>query len=205
MKNKMTDKHNQSVVPMRLNPVLAIFLVFPLMGIMVALSMGLSTQRGSVTITPPVVTFVSTSLVNSPAPDFTLPTLTGSSVQLSNLRGKWVFLNFWATWCTPCRQEMPTFQQFINGKFGATDNVTILAVDNREGADQVKNFLAELKLTVPVVLDTDGSVDTLYQIVQLPITYLIDPAGIVRYKHIGMMTPEYFQEYLAQTASKKTN
>lgn len=93
---------------------------------------------------------------------------------------------------------MPTFQQFIDGKFGATAKVTILAVDNRENADQVKSFLTELKLSVPVVLDVDGSVNNLYQIVQLPVTYIIDPAGIIRYKHIGQMTPEYLQKYLSE-------
>src|SRR5258706_12930484 len=92
------------------------------MGILVAVSMAFGARQSSVTVTPPIVTYAVQSLVNSPAPDFTLQTLNGEAIQLSSLRGKWVFLSFWATWYPPCRQEMPTFQQFIDGKFGDTSN-----------------------------------------------------------------------------------
>src|SRR5258706_1223953 len=100
----MTDEQQPSSTPIRLNPALVIFLICPAMGILVAVSMALSSRQSSVTITPPIVTFAYQSLVNSTAPDFTLQTPNGVTIQLSNLRGKWVFLNFWATWCPPCRQ-----------------------------------------------------------------------------------------------------
>ena len=195
----MVDEQQQSTAPTRINPALLIFLTIPLIGIVATVVTGFNSQQSGITASPSAAIFASGSLVNSQAPDFTLQAPNGESIQLSNLRGKWVFLNFWATWCLPCKREMATFQQFIDGKLGDRSKATILAVDIRESADQVKGFMAENQTpSVPVVLDLDGSVNNLYHVVQIPVTYIIDPTGIIRYEHIGEMTPTYLQGYLAK-------
>jgi cytochrome c biogenesis protein CcmG/thiol:disulfide interchange protein DsbE len=185
-----------TVSPGKFNPALLIFLIFPLMGIIAALATSSGATRGPTTLIPPSVIFTPDTLINRLAPDFTLPDPDGKMIQLSTLRGKWVFLNFWATWCEPCQREMPTYEQLATGKLGDPNKVVVLAVDSRETADVVKPFLTRLKLTLPVVLDTDGKVNILYRIVQLPVTYLIDPTGIIREWHLGEMTPDYLQDYL---------
>jgi peroxiredoxin len=182
----------------KINPVLLLFLIFPLMGIVAAFAIGGQRAGNTGPLAPPVVGYTPyRKIVGNPAPDFTLQTPGGQSIQLSSLRGQWVFLNFWATWCPPCRNEMPTFQRLLNGGFGAAQGkVTVLAVDLLESADQVNGYLKELSLAVPVALDSDGAVNRLYGVVQLPITFVIDPSGVVRREQIGEMTPRLLQGYL---------
>src|SRR5438874_1604728 len=135
----------------KINPVLLLFLIFPIMGIVAAFAIGGQRTGNSGPLAPPVVGYTpNRKIVGNAAPDFTLQTPGGQSIQLSSLRGQWVFLNFWATWCPPCRNEMPTFQRLLNGGFGASQGkVTVLAVDLLESADQVNAYLKELKLAVP--------------------------------------------------------
>ena len=197
------DSQNQATVEVtkaKINPVLLLFLIFPILGIVAALAIGGQRTGNAGTLVPPVIGYTpNRSVVGSPAPDFTLQTLDGKSIQLSTLRGRWVFLNFWATWCGPCRQEMPTFQRLLNGGFGPLkDKVTVLAVDMLESVDKVSAFMKELDLSIPVALDADGAVNRLYGVIQLPVTFVIDPAGVVRYEQIGEMTPELLQKYLDQ-------
>ena len=112
---------------------------------------------------------------SSPTPDFTLPDPTGKKVSLKNFRGKLVMLNFWASWCAPCREEMPTmerlYQEFKSKGF------VILAVDVKDKKTDALAFIKELKLTYPVVFDTDDQVGLLYGAWGLPTTYLIGPKG----------------------------
>jgi cytochrome c biogenesis protein CcmG, thiol:disulfide interchange protein DsbE len=122
---------------------------------------------------------------------------------LSSLQGQWVFLNFWATWCPPCKQEMPTFQGLLDGKFGTPLKFTVLAVDNAESVDVVQSYLDGLNLKIPVVLDSERDAARLYGIVQMPMTFIIDPAGVVRAEHLGEMTPDYLKEYLRRMVSGK--
>jgi peroxiredoxin len=183
----------------KINPVLLLFLLFPAMGIVAALAIGSERSQGAGAQIPPAVGYTpAVSLVNAPAPDFTLQRPDGQSIRLSSLRGQWVFLNFWATWCPPCREEMPTFQKLLDGDFGPVDGkLTVLAVDNLETTDKVNAFFDELKLTIPVVIDKDGAVGRLYGVVQLPVTFVIDPAGAIRYEQFGEMTPELLKDYLS--------
>src|SRR5262249_25413637 len=89
----------------KLNPAILIFLLLPLLGIVGALAINDPRRQTTSTLLPPVVGYTpERRVVDNPAPDFELKTLQGSSVKLSSLRGQWVFLNFWATWCPPCRQ-----------------------------------------------------------------------------------------------------
>jgi peroxiredoxin len=189
----------------KINPVLLLFLIFPIMGIVAALAISGQRVQNTGAMVPPVVGYTpSRKIVGNPAPDFALKTPAGQTIQLSSLRGQWVFLNFWATWCPPCRQEMPTFQRLLDGKFGPVkDKVTVLAVDAMESAEQVNTYLQGLNLAIPVALDSDGAVNRLYGVVNLPITFVIDPAGIVRYEQLGEMTPELLLQYLEKQTSQQ--
>jgi len=112
---------------------------------------------------------------SSPTPDFTLPDPAGKKVSLKDFRGKLVMLNFWATWCVPCREEMPTmerlYQEFKNRGF------VIVAVSVKDKKTDALAFIKELKLTYPVVFDPEGEVGLLYGAWALPATYLIGAKG----------------------------
>src|ERR671924_1263598 len=105
------------------------------------------------------------------APDFTLPTTDGKQVSLRDYRGKVVFLNFWATWCIPCREEMPGLEQ-LHQTYHAQD-LAILSIDLKESADQVKAFFQKHSLSFPALLDQNGLVFRDYLVAGMPTTYLI--------------------------------
>jgi len=119
------------------------------------------------------------------APDFSLKTLEGKTVRLSELRGKKVVLiNFWATWCPPCRLEMPTMQQIYSEY--KSKGFEILAVNiERDANEEIQDFVKELRLTFPVLLDPDMKVTRKYRLIGLPVSMLIDRQGIIRSKDIG--------------------
>ena len=109
------------------------------------------------------------------APSFTLRDLNGKEVKLEDHRGKIVFLIFWATWCQPCRTEMPSMEKLYT-EFRERD-FTILAVDLQERAKKVRAFKEKFKLNFPILLDSDGSVGSKYRVTSIPTTYLIDREG----------------------------
>ncbi len=119
------------------------------------------------------------------APDFLLPDLEGRSVRLSDFRGKKaVFLNFWATWCTPCRTEMPTMEQAYRGY--RAKGLEILAVSIDTGPKEtVQAFMRELNLTFPALLDPGMEVSGMYRVFGIPGSFLIDRQGVVRHVEIG--------------------
>jgi len=119
------------------------------------------------------------------APDFTLETLDGRTVRLSELRGKKVVLiNFWATWCPPCRLEMPTMQQIYSEY--KDRGFEILAVNIESDAKQeITDFVRELRLSFPVLLDPDMKITRKFHVIGLPVSVLIDRQGVVRAKEIG--------------------
>jgi peroxiredoxin len=112
---------------------------------------------------------------NALAPDFALSTPEGKKISLRDFRGKIVFLNFWASWCAPCREEMPSmeklYQEFKNKNF------VVLAVNVKDRKHEAVNFLREMKITYPIAIDPDGQVGLLYGAWALPTTYLIGPKG----------------------------
>jgi peroxiredoxin len=110
-----------------------------------------------------------------PTPEFSLPTPEGKKLALRDFKGKLVFLNFWASWCVPCRDEMPAMER-LYGEFRNKDFV-ILAVNVKDRRQDALAFIKELKLTYPVVFDPDGQVGLLYGAWGLPTTYLIGPGG----------------------------
>ena len=123
--------------------------------------------------------------VGNIAPDFTLKTTGSTELSLSSLRGKPVVVNFWATWCAPCKEEMPLFQQAYD-QHSKTNGLTILAVNMNESEAKVSAFFKELDLSFPTVLDSDQKVAVgKYGIIGLPTSYFIDSGGVIRYVKIG--------------------
>ena len=123
--------------------------------------------------------------VGKEAPDFNLPNLEDKPVKLSDYRGKVVFLNFWATWCKPCREEMPSMEVLY--KNFEKDGLVILAVsiDRVTTKKDIPPFVKGLSLTFPVLVDSWGQTDKRYKLMGVPETYIIDRQGILREKVIG--------------------
>lgn len=109
------------------------------------------------------------------AQNFVLKDLSGHKVSLEDYRGNVIMLNFWATWCLPCRIEMPSMEKLYS-KF-KDDGFTILAIDMLDDADSVRAFKEEYKLNFPILLDSDGSVAQFYGVISIPTTYLVDRQG----------------------------
>jgi len=133
--------------------------------------------------------------VNHPAPDFTLTTLDGETFTLSEYQGTPIVLNFWATWCGPCRSEMPALQT-TSTRF--QDRVAIIGVDQAEGAAEVQRFVEEMGVTFPIPMDSDSTVGSLYAIQGMPTTFFIDRNGIIRHLWIGEMNSVTLAEGIAE-------
>ncbi len=118
------------------------------------------------------------------AADFTLPDLQGTPVQLSALRGKIVFLNLWATWCPPCRAEMPSMEALYQ-RFRGRDFAMLAVAEDSDGAKSVAPFVKDLALTFPVLLDADNHLPGRYGVTGYPETFIIDRAGNVAKHFIG--------------------
>ncbi|MBL7165624.1 MAG: TlpA family protein disulfide reductase [Dehalococcoidales bacterium] len=134
--------------------------------------------------------------LDKPAPDFTLKDLDGNTVRLSDLRGKVVFLNFWATWCPPCRAEMPDIEK-VHRKYKDQD-VVVLGIDLRESASTVRRFVEDGGYTWAFLLDTTGYVGSIYRVSAIPTSYFVDKKGIIRAVAIGGMTGATIEANLAE-------
>lgn len=128
------------------------------------------------------------------APNFSLKTIDGKTVQLSQLRGKAVIVNFWATWCPPCRAEMPDMQTFYEQYYRQVEIVAV-NVMVRDSQEKVREFIKDYHLTFPVVLDVDGNVMKQYDIQPIPTSFIIDRQGIIREKQIDYMSYEQMVQY----------
>lgn len=134
------------------------------------------------------------------APDFTLTNLQGEEVTLSDLRGKRVVLNFWATWCPPCEAEMPHMQQYYE-KYGQEDNVEIVGVNltyAKEKVERVEQFIKSYDITFPILLEKDETVASQYEILTIPSTYMIDRDGKIQKKIIGPLDLESLRDNVTQ-------
>lgn len=129
--------------------------------------------------------------VGQRAPDFALPSLDGNQIHLSDLRGKVVLLNFWASWCPPCREEMPALNDLYQKR--RDQGFVVLAVNSGEDPNTAQAFVKKGGYTFPVVLDRNSDVGFTYQAVAPPTSYLIDAQGIVRDRIVGGMTAEIMQ------------
>ena len=131
----------------------------------------------------------------APAPDFTLKSLDGSNVKLSEYRGQVVMINFWASWCAPCRQEMPLLEDLYRrySKLG----FVILGVNVEQDQAQARALLQKIPVSFPILFDTGNRVSELYQVVAMPSTVILDRDGNIRFTHKGYK-PGYEDSYQAQ-------
>jgi cytochrome c biogenesis protein CcmG/thiol:disulfide interchange protein DsbE len=124
-------------------------------------------------------------VVGMAAPDFSLPDLQGKTVRLSDYRGKVVFLNFWATWCKPCKEEMPSME-LLWDNFKSEDFVMLaISMDRVTTKNDIHPFIESMNLTFPVLTDSWGQTDKRYKLMGVPETYIIDQNGVLREKVIG--------------------
>jgi cytochrome c biogenesis protein CcmG/thiol:disulfide interchange protein DsbE len=132
--------------------------------------------------------------VGAAAPDFTLRSPQGQRYTLSVLRGHPVILNFWASYCEPCRQEAPmlerTYQQYHS------DGLMMLGINQQEDMGTIREFGSEYGITYPLLFDGDMQVGSVYGATPLPRTYFVDARGIVRFVSIGELTPQTLQQGL---------
>jgi len=126
-----------------------------------------------------------TSLVGKAAPDFALKSVDGQDCKLSDQKGKVVILDFWATWCPPCRQSLPHVQSVSQDKALAAKNVVAWAVNQQESDDDVKKFLQDNHYTFEVALDASGSVGSSYKVTGMPTTVIIGTDGVIKNVFIG--------------------
>ena len=117
------------------------------------------------------------------APDFTFSDQAGRQQRLSNFLGKVVLVNFWATWCSPCHEEMPSLQA-LQKKFGPND-LLILALSVDDSWEPINTFLKQNEFTIPIYADFDKKISSRYGTVMYPETYLVDRGGRVAYKVVG--------------------
>ena len=137
--------------------------------------------------------------VDMPAPDFELFDLSGQKTSIQDQQGQVVLLNFWATWCGPCRVEMPEFQDRFEQY---DDQLSVLAVNFDEDEEAVASFVNELGLTFNILLDPGAKVQELYQVQFYPTSFIIDKEGIIRYQHVGILTASQLDGYLSEVGLK---
>jgi cytochrome c biogenesis protein CcmG/thiol:disulfide interchange protein DsbE len=126
------------------------------------------------------------------ANDFSLENLKGEQVRLSDLRGKVVVVDFWATWCIPCVEEMPYFQQYQK----QYPDFVMLGIDQEESISQVSSFLEGKGIDYQILMDYNAKVAGSYKVFMLPTTFFIDKDGMIRFRHYGIMTPDQLGYYL---------
>ncbi|MDX1516671.1 MAG: TlpA disulfide reductase family protein [Woeseiaceae bacterium] len=158
-------------------------------------------KRALVTVALSV--FAATSLASSgltgqQAPDFALKSATGENMRLSEYRGDVVMINFWATWCGPCRQEMPLLDELYQRYERVGFN--LLGVNIDDDSNRAMNMVRELGVNFPVLFDSKKEVSRMYDVDAMPVTVLVDREGRVRYVHQGYK-PGYEEKYLDQVRS----
>lgn len=134
----------------------------------------------------------------APAPDFTLKSRGGENIKLSELRGEVVMINFWASWCGPCRQEMPALNELYQ-RYNPL-GFTILGVNVEQDPRKAEALLREIPVDFPILFDTENQVTELYKVVAMPSTVLVDRNGQVRFVHKGYK-PGYEEKYQEQVRS----
>ena len=135
--------------------------------------------------------------VGYPAPDFTLLTPDGEALSLSDLRGQPVVLNFWATWCPPCRQEIPALERVYRDLEG---EVVVLGIDVQESRATVASFVEAYGMTYPVVLDAEAEVARTYRVRAFPTTYFVDSRGVITRVFTGPLNEPLIYTRLTELA-----
>lgn len=124
------------------------------------------------------------ALEGNPAPDFTLRDLAGHETRLADLKGKVVLVNFWATWCPPCREEVPSMAALNRLMAGKPFQMLAISID-KEGKAAIESYFKQAGVTLPALLDSDGAIGKLYGITGVPETFVVDRKGVILKKVIG--------------------
>ena len=135
--------------------------------------------------------------VGAPAPAIAGTALDGSAVSLASLRGHPVVVNFWASWCLPCRDEFPVFRSKL-ASLGPSDGLAVLGVLYKDEADLAKSFVTDFGATWPTVTDPNGTAADAYRIAAPPQSFFIDKDGVIRATQIGAMTADTFETQYAK-------
>jgi thiol-disulfide isomerase/thioredoxin len=137
--------------------------------------------------------------VGSPAPDFALKNIDGRSVRLGDYRGKTVIVNFWATWCVPCRSEMPAIDAVAKAN---PNRVVVVAVDVLEGPVLVIGYVDQMHLSFEPVLDETGDVTKIYHVDSMPTSFFVAPDGTIRAINVGPMDQGAIEQNLQKAGIK---
>jgi thiol-disulfide isomerase/thioredoxin len=148
-----------------------------------------------IVVVAPAADSATTQLIGQPAPDFALRSLGNENLRLSEHQGEVVVINFWATWCGPCRQEMPLLDE-LYGKYRRA-GLVLLSVNIDDAQDRAIEMAGALQVSYPVLLDVRKEVARAYQVGTMPVTVLIDREGVVRYVSEGYK-PGYERRYTDQ-------
>ena len=183
----------------QLNPGRAglLLLVFPAIAIVAAILTVLADDSSQRAVPPPADAPAAAVSTDDLAPQFELAALAGGTLRLADFAGRVVFVNFWATWCGPCRRELPAFAEFLAEQ--DTNGATIIAIDNGESAEQVQTFLDEIGVQgLPIALDPDMNTRRVYGVFNLPTTFVIAPDGTVATIKFGEITLDDLRNMTAQ-------
>lgn len=136
--------------------------------------------------------------IGQPAPNFAFVWADGRGAELTSLRGKPVVLNFWATWCGPCRAEMPELVALHNGD----SNLVVLEVNTQETLETIRPFAEEFGMAMPVLVDESGDLRKLYGVRAMPTTLFIDAEGVIRTRWAGLLTGDQLSQFVSQIQTK---
>ena len=133
------------------------------------------------------------SQAGEPAPDFELVSMDGSKVKLSDFLGHPVLINYWATWCPPCRAELPLIQDRLEKN---SPDLVVLAINAGEEPDTVKNYISQNKFTFPVLLDPEWKAEALFGIYAYPTSVFIDRQGLIQGRYVGGLSEDILDNHL---------
>lgn len=141
--------------------------------------------------------------VNQEAPNFILPTLDGETIELNDLQGKAVLINFWGSWCIPCKREMPAIQDAYDQY--QDHNFEVVTVNIQESQITASSFIKSNKLSLPVALDKSSQVYDAYDVYNLPASFFLNSDGTVKRIYEGEMSRDILDKWIKEVLPKKTN
>jgi len=177
-------------------PVLWLF--FPLLGIVIAALTVIGAPKTSSPNALNAAPGATSIIFGKPAPDFSATTLDGKQIRLSELKGSIVAISFWASWCVPCKTELPELQK-ASLKY-PNQQLIILAVNAGEPESIVRAFISNFNSTFPILLDPDKTITSEYFVSPLPITFWIDANGVARAEQIGPLDQDLIDRYMVSLA-----